>query len=290
MISAYVKQIQRVWTARGNRNHRVAAVIRAARWFISKRFIASPRVMTVFGNLQYKAYADAAATSDLKLFGDYYTDTLEFVQQFLRPGDAFVDVGANVGLFTLLASKSTSDLTCFEPGAIQSGRLDENLRLNGIEATMHVLAASDTEAVLRFATADTLSHVINQSDETAQPDVNSETVRACRLDEILPDRVFNLLKLDVEGHELAALRGAVKLIENGRLPVILMEVNGSGSRYGVDDSEPIEFLKSRGYRVGMFDLDKRHFEEAITRCEDVVAVTPEGMIRLRERFEGMTVN
>ena len=79
-----------------------------------------------------------------------------------------------------------------------------------------------------------------------------------RLDEVVPEREFKLLKIDLEGSELRALRGAEKLLRTRRIRNVLFEINEAALRLGGSSSaELISFVESYGYRlscIGRFGL------------------------------------
>jgi hypothetical protein len=84
----------------------------------------------VFANRRFYVYSDGSISKSTMLFSEWFDyDSLHFVDEFLRPSDNFLDIGANVGLFTLLASRRMLDsIACIEPGFTQGNGLGRTLR------------------------------------------------------------------------------------------------------------------------------------------------------------------
>ena len=127
-------------------------------------------------------------------------DEMCFVSHFLRPDDLFVDVGANVGAYTLLASGvAVSRTVAFEPNLGTFRYLAENVRMNDLEnrVTMHNAAVGRVEGKLRL-TDDLGTENFVCVDGHDPGDVE---VRVMTLDTALNKSAPSLVKVDVEGFE-----------------------------------------------------------------------------------------
>lgn len=215
-------------------------------------------------------------------------DSLKFLDSYLRPGDSFLDVGANVGIFTLLASRHVGSgrLVCIEPGRLQRERLQAHLSLNNIAADVFSYAVSNEEKTISFSTGDAVAHISAATEDTG---AKSEEVNARRMDSFIPHQQYQLMKIDVEGFELAALQGASQLIADGHLPVILLELNGSSERYGIPSSEIIALLRKAGYTLGIYRHDQKHFDTTAHLWDDVLAVNEKGLALLKERIADLKI-
>ncbi|MEM8873198.1 MAG: FkbM family methyltransferase [Planctomycetota bacterium] len=175
---------------------------------------------------------DLATYPDVAMaFGLYELDTLRVLRDHIRPGDTFVDGGANLGYFTLHAAKLGATVHAFEPDPANRQRLDANLTANDLQATVHAAALSDTATTL------TLHHPPDDGNlNHGQTSVLAELagggttteVDAVRLDETVDHA--DVIKLDVEGAELAALRGMSGLLGGERPPVLVVEANHEACR------------------------------------------------------------
>ena len=165
-------------------------------------------------------------------------DEMGFLLHYLRPGDVFVDVGANVGSYTLLASAEIGARTvAIEPVPSTFLALKANLKLNGLERLVDArnVGLAGEKGSLRFTrTLDTVNHVATPDDADAI-EVAIET-----LDDLAPlgsDTDSALIKIDVEGYETEVLRGGRRTLEHPSVKALIIELNGSGRRYGFADAD-----------------------------------------------------
>ena len=171
---------------------------------------------------------------------------LRLVRRVLGPGDTVLDVGANVGLYTLAMADAVGRegrVHAFEPNPSTLTRLKRNLALNGCDnVVVHAVAVGDRDAVVALRSADPtesgLATVVGDGTELAR-------VPQVTLDDAAADHGFSsvaLLKLDVEGAESSVLRGAADLIARGSLPRVLFEaLDGSTTTQAL--------LHDAGYRL-----------------------------------------
>jgi FkbM family methyltransferase len=162
---------------------------------------------------------------------------------FARKAAAFADLGANTGIFTLVALAENPDLVahCFEPVAGVRKALEENLRINGFAATVHPEAVLDQEGTTIFSMSDStpgIGHVRSEEEVGRWQHVEVATTT---LDARLGNVEIDLLKVDVEGVEARTLDGARALLARSR-PVIFLEVLPWRER----DPQPL--LDEFGYR------------------------------------------
>jgi FkbM family methyltransferase len=143
---------------------------------------------------------------------------IELVRRLLRPGDVFVDGGANIGLFSLVAARSvgpSGKVVAFEPAPATRAALRGNLELNAlpwVEVRPDALGARPGTLELVTFTGDRSGlSSFNPADAAGG---RKEQVRVVMLDEALGEEVVKvrLLKLDLEGAEYGALQGASGLL------------------------------------------------------------------------------
>jgi len=183
----------------------------------------------------------------------------EALKALLRPGDSFIDVGANIGYHTFLAASlvgSTGAVTAFEPAA-------ENCRLLWLSrhendaghVTINALAL-DRSAGLRYLAAHLGSNGGLVPEETAAIESGlGSFVTAARLDDAYAGPPVRLMKVDVEGAEFAALDGAARILERDR-PYLILEfsVEMSTRVSQVKPFEALQALVDDGY--DLFVVDK----------------------------------
>lgn len=172
------------------------------------------------------------SSAELQVYtGLYDTNEMLFVMHFLRPEDTFVDVGANIGVYSVLASGITGATSlAFEPIPSTFAGLKRNIVFNNLQSCTELfnLGVGDKEETLTFSDSlDAVNHVIHESQysgKTTSVPVNS-------LDNLLIGKGISLLKIDVEGFEANVINGASQTLERPELKVIIMETNGLSDQY-----------------------------------------------------------
>jgi FkbM family methyltransferase len=179
-------------------------------------------------------------------FGVYEFAVSQLVRQYLAPGDVFVDIGANIGYYSVIAGAvvgRSGAVYAFEPSARIRARLERNVQLNEMrQITVRAEAVTAQSGVVRLVEPqgggnDGLAYV-----ETNGGNAGVE-VRAVRLDE-LPEfskRCPQLLKVDVEGGEPEVFRGATSLLDRSDAPSIIFE--------SFEIARDAAILRSHGYEV-----------------------------------------
>lgn len=170
---------------------------------------------------------------------------MSFLLHFLNANDIFCDVGANAGSYTVLASSVVGCRSiAFEPLPSTFKHLKDNIEINHITTLVDArnIGVGENESVLNFTSdMDTVNHVVL---DLNKPNIHSVQVNS--LDNLrLPE--IALMKIDVEGFELPVLKGAVKLLESNNLKAIIIEMNGSGNRYGFPDEDVDKLLRKHGF-------------------------------------------
>lgn len=205
-----------------------------------------------------------AAGLELKLkhsSADYEAGTNELPVQHaivhhLGPGAVFYDVGANIGFFSLLAARrvaNTGAVHAFEaiPACARALRL--NAARNGLHVAVHECAVSDAEGTIEVMQA---KHPGGSSIAERPHDyVRSLEVRSTTLDAVVEGGAPapTMVKIDVEGAELAVLAGASRLLTQ-RPPVVLCEVDDPSSSGAEHRAELVRAVLERvGYRVEMLE-------------------------------------
>ena len=160
---------------------------------------------------------DKGATGNL-YFGLHEFAPMAFAVHVLRPGDLFIDGGANIGSYTLLASVIAGAQTAaFEPDPATARHLAEHVRINGIESltTLHEAALGDRSDTVSFTSGlATMNHV---------EEGGAQAVSMIPLDSL--GLAPSLIKLDLEGGERVALNGAGKTLEHPNLLAVICEDN-----------------------------------------------------------------
>ncbi len=200
---------------------------------------------------------DLANHIDELIFWERYEPkTIAYWDEAIRAGMVVLDVGANVGLFTLIAAKAGAQVHAFEPNPPTRQRLERNLSLNafGSGVRVHSAALSDhSGTAMLFDDIGRGEGRYNDgvaSLSQANAAGKGTSIDLSTLDEVAAqtgiDRV-DWIKMDIQGAELPALRGARRVLERNR-PRLLLELDGQCARsFGWDPTDLVRFLADLSY-------------------------------------------
>ena len=181
---------------------------------------------------------------------------MAFLLHLLKPEDNFLDVGANVGSYTILASSVIGAQTCsVEPVPSTFSRLEFNVKLNDLEGQVTCLniGLGDQAGELKVSSdLDTMNHIVADNEDAE----STVTVPISTLDEIIHQTPL-LIKIDVEGYETPVLHGGQGVLTNEKLCAVIMELNGSGDRYGFDEKEILTLMSGYGFETFSYDPFQR---------------------------------
>jgi FkbM family methyltransferase len=176
---------------------------------------------------------------------DWFEDEIRFVRRWLRGGMRAIDVGANFGVYTLAMARSVGNagrVWAFEPAAETAEALQRSVEGNAYRHVEVIRAAvSDREGSVAFSIGP--SSELNAIASAGQ--AGAVSVPATTLDRAAAEhgwREVDFLKLDVEGHERAAIRGGATFLRD-ESPLMMLEVK-AGARL---DMSPLELLAELGY-------------------------------------------
>jgi FkbM family methyltransferase len=181
-----------------------------------------------------------------------YEQELVSLEKFLSSGSVFIDVGANMGIYTLVASRlvgRAGSVIAFEPSVQSFPLLKQNIALNDLTNVLALPVALSHETGRA-----TLYHgpdpVCNSLGKHPSWHSDAEEVSTDSLDNVVKRTSLNrldLIKIDVEGAEELVLRGALKVLTSMR-PVIIFEINpGACAGFGLSPDGAWELLRSLGY-------------------------------------------
>lgn len=169
------------------------------------------------------------------LLGNYELEEVEFVRSCVAPGAHVLDIGANIGYFSILMANwvgSTGSVTAFEPVPANLHLLSRSIAENGFENRVRVIASviADVPGEAELLTADVRfafnsggSFLVKEGVATPR-DHRRIRVTKAQLDALELPRPVSFMKMDVEGAEALALRGARRILSADR-PKVLAEIN-----------------------------------------------------------------
>lgn len=193
----------------------------------------------------------------------YEKETISFIKKYLNYGDTAVDIGANIGYFSLIFSNlvgETGRVHSFEPSQREFYHLCENIRINRTKNIFpNQLAIGNENGFLQMnVLRDSKFGAYNSFSEITHPKVNkqevqTEIVRVVRLDDyfdLFSEKVPQLIKVDVEGFEKQVLEGMQKLLVADGAPCLIIEMCESTHQSKENDIQNlITSIESFGYKL-----------------------------------------
>ncbi len=225
----------------------------------------SPDKITAFtlpggGRFEYPL---KSAIGEYLFAGWFEPAEVAFVVERLKPGDVVIDLGANAGLYTVIAARAVGaagHVYAFEPGRRALALLRNNIAVNGLtNVTVIEAAVSNTTGQASFAVArDTALSSLADVNREDQQVASWETVKTIRLDDAVAEygmRAVTFIKMDVEGAEKLALEGATALLAQTSPPLtILFEAFDQNTMaFGYTVRELLDWLSARGFSLHGFD-------------------------------------
>jgi len=227
----------------------------ASEWWIRRRkprlegFPAAGELVrrTIHGHSIVLAGEDLSVTPEIYMNGYYELRDELFVKRVVRGGDYFIDVGANAGVFSLLAASKVGPfgrVFSYEPNPRMCDLLRKSTTMNWMHDRMKILpsAVGSSQGMARLLVSSSrLGDAALKADEEGAPsrtreslkEVESFDVAVVALDDEFPfDIPVRVLKIDAEGFEAEVLRGADRLFRNQCIDFALVEaveeVSGTG--------------------------------------------------------------
>ncbi len=241
---------------------RMATVLELPRWKVRMFF---PAQRKGFGKFIYA-------------FREYYEPELAYLEKVLSPGKVFIDVGANFGVYTLVASKlvgTSGRVIAFEPTAQSFAILRQNIALNhfaNVRAFQFALAQRRGKAWL-YHGWDPVGNSLGKDPLCGN---EGEEVQTEALDKLLEEKGIDrvhAIKIDVEGAEELVLRGAIRCLTTNR-PIVIFEFNpGCAARLGLSPCGARDLLESLGYEfVLLGDCARSNNPESRPTYFNIVAI------------------
>lgn len=231
-------------------------VVRWCRWRMLARGTDAAIVVPLVGDTKIRVRARNVEARAYAYLGLAEFEDMGFVLHAVGPADLFVDVGAYVGGYTLLAAGACgARVIAVEPNPDNRDDLVHNIALNRLEAKVEVVAAAlgDAPSTVAMSAGDWSSTRVLRS-AAASP---SFAVPMHTLDAIVGDRSPAFLKIDVEGFEARVLAGGGRTLASEALLAVIVELNGSGTEYGDDDASIHAGMIGRGFHSYRYDPASR---------------------------------
>ena len=258
-----------------------SAYLRKILW----RHLRRPFDICWLDDLRLRLYPGNEACRCLFTTGRYEPNEFHLLSRLLRPGMTFIDSGAHLGLFTLFAARRVGPqgaVLSIEPSRRELSIIETNINLNHL-ANIKLLpvALSDRPGEVDLLVAPLAKSGHNTLGAFGFEDTaldHRERVPAHRLDDLVESHQLSridIIKMDIEGAELAALRGAQASLERHH-PVLLIELSDRSLQHQQSTScEVLALLDDHGDHVYGFDRSTglpAHTPGNVSGTENAIAV------------------
>lgn len=212
--------------------------------------------------------SDHALIATLLEAGELEPGTRQLIHKILKPGDVYIDVGANIGMHMLAAAQAmqgSGKIIGFEPFGPTKALIDKTMWINGFSAITetHQLAVSNKSGSQSLNLGATSGHhslfKLDTPAALAKPPVQVDLIS---LDEIIrPDQVVHLLKIDAEGAELDVIAGAKRLLKYNPQIKLIVELGLSHlERTGHTVEDWLEKFSRLGFDYQVINADSGELE------------------------------
>ncbi len=211
------------------------------------------------GAARHRASSYAPARADN---GDRHN--FGFMQGYLRPGDAVLDIGANAGSYAMAAARLVGPagrVDAFEPSPINRSRLADNVAHAQLKSivVIHALMAGANAGLGRFVDGTSKS---GRRRPPLPGDLATRVIglECVRLDQFIGRRRYALACLDIAGGELNALRGAEAQLASANPPALIIALDSALVDFGATADMVADWLDERGYELAFYDTDRNLIE------------------------------
>lgn len=214
------------------------------RWQVSSRLAFGPLLVPFVDDTSLLVERGMTGATGNVYCGLHEAEEMAFVLHFLRESDVFVDIGANVGTFTVLAAGAVGARThTFEPIPSTFAKLMRNVRFNRLEQLVDAHCAAlgaESGEVLMTSGFDTTNRILEGAEAQAAQGLVKVPIKP--LDEVLGGRGAALIKIDVEGHSDGVLAGATRALASPDTAALIVELFGPK-----ETNATLRMLQSLGY-------------------------------------------
>ena len=229
-----------------NKKNKLGSLLCFLKWQLKSRLYKSEHIYRWVDKINFIIKRGEHALTGNLYCGLLEYEDMSFVLHSLKETDNFYDIGANVGSYTLLASGvKRCKSFCFEPIQSTFERLIDNVNLNKIQHLVDArnIGIGDRNEILSFTNdLNTTNRVCKDSDID-----NTENVDVIRLDDYFKSLVPSIAKIDVEGFEDFVLKGGKNFFSSSNTIALIIELNGSGKIFNIEDDEIHKEILSFGF-------------------------------------------
>ena len=234
---------------------KIPTMARFAGWQLRSRLIEDEMVFPFVSESKLLAKRGFTSSTIEYYLGLDDPPAAAFILHYLRPGDLFADVGANIGVYSVLASSVCQARSiAFEPSSSAFAMLQRNVQINaiaGLVDTRH-LAVGSTPGSIRFEAAlSTCNRVVTGSQQA-----ETEEVARVTLDDALTETPV-IIKADVMGYEPFVVEGAQRHLADPQLAAVILGTARHAPVFGLPRERAGELLAEFGFALATYDARQR---------------------------------
>ena len=254
MLGGLRDRLDVLWAHPVARRQRLRTLGRFARAEIINRAMRRPFLFRHDFGITLIVDHDLHSTRGHYFFGIHDFEEELFLLHFLCGQDLFIDVGANLGVFSILMARATgARVVAFEPSPSSARIMRMQIALNDLTDRVELFEACAGNGDRRVAIKDSVAMdnavVLDPSDDQGQ----LASVRMLKIDDVVRPQGTCVMKMDVEGFEREALEGASGLLADVRLRALVVETRGICARFGHGTNEISDFIMHNGFLPIRYD-------------------------------------
>ena len=259
-----------------------------------KKVEAGQKIFLIKSKYGFKVILDATKDVDKGfLFSTFEDENFNLINKIAQKGWNVIDVGANIGLYTLLFSRligSEGNVYSFEPSDEAFFRLQQNIKLNNLKnVTVLKKGVSDKAGVMEFHITE--DDAYNSLGFTPMKEVvETKSISVVTLDEFVKSNKIekvDVLKIDTEGADYLVAKGASELLKGKNAPFIFCEYNRvvkNGYDFSLDSM--VKLLESYSYLCfEISNMKLKKFDEANSNSSDLVCLKENHKAIFKNYFE-----
>lgn len=232
-----------------NKSRKLKSLQRWVTWQVGSRLVPGPVAVPYVNRSRLLVKKGMKGATGNVYTGLHEFEDMSFLLHTLRSGERFVDVGANVGTYTVLAAAVVgAHVVAIEPIPSTFQCLIDNININCVRdlvRPLNVGLGAASGSIHFTASLDAVNHVVSPLERHRGELVECKIET---LDSVVDVQRPLLLKVDVEGFESEVFAGGQNVMADRDLKAVIVELNGAGRRYGRDDARIHQMMVEYGFR------------------------------------------